>query len=157
VTRVGLAEDAAREIASRILGAPPMRYRSEQLLLRVAQLRLHARRRQPTSREDADLLVALDDAEDRTVRALRAAQAVRQELDGLLAERNDLRGRLDDYRVMANAKGFAEDIELAGLFTAAYQALWCAPCDLAAARASVSAYLDAVWRRLGLAVEAAAT
>jgi hypothetical protein len=118
---------------------------------------LYTQRRQPTSCEDADVLAALDLAQDRAVRALRAAQAARQELDALLTERNDLRGRLDNYRVMANAKGFAEDIELAGLFTAADQGLWCAPCDLAAARVKVTAYLHAVWGRLDLDGEGAAT
>jgi hypothetical protein len=158
VERVRLAEDAAREIAPRILGAPQVPCQSDRLLVRVAQLRrLYARRRQPASCEDADVLAVLDAAQDRAVRALRDAQAIRQELDALLVLRNDLRGSLDNYRVMANAKGFAEDIELARLYTAAHQTLWCAPCDLAAARVKVTAYLHAVWRRLGLDGEGAAT
>ncbi|GAB1641082.1 hypothetical protein [Krasilnikovia sp. MM14-A1259] len=63
---------------------------------------------------------------------------------GLLAARNELRGRFDAYQAKAARRGAAEDATLTPLAEAARAALWTAPCDLDAARAAVNAYQDAV-------------
>ena len=62
---------------------------------------------------------------------------------GLLAARNELRGRLDAYRAKALRRGLAEDATLDPLAERARAALT-APCDLDAARAAVHAYQDAL-------------
>ncbi|GAB1691408.1 hypothetical protein [Krasilnikovia sp. M28-CT-15] len=63
---------------------------------------------------------------------------------GLLAARNELRGRLDAYQAKAARRGAAEDPTLTPLAEAARAALWTAPCDLDAARTAVTAYQNAV-------------
>lgn len=63
---------------------------------------------------------------------------------GLLAARNELRGRLDAYRAKALSRGLGEDSDLTPLHDAARTALYTAPCDLAAARAAVNAYQEAL-------------
>jgi hypothetical protein len=63
---------------------------------------------------------------------------------GLLAARNELRGRLDAYQAKASRRGLAEDPALAPLAETARTTLYTAPCDLEAARAAVNAYQDAV-------------
>jgi hypothetical protein len=73
--------------------------------------------------------------------ALRSAQAHHA---GLLAERNELRGRLDAFRAKALSRGLGEDALLSPLAESARDALHHAPCDLAAARAAVEKYQDAL-------------
>jgi hypothetical protein len=73
--------------------------------------------------------------------ALRGAAAANQ---GLLAARNELRGRLDAYRAKALSRGLGEDGDLTALAETARTALYTAPCDVDAARAAVSAYQDAL-------------
>jgi hypothetical protein len=63
---------------------------------------------------------------------------------GLLAARNEMRGRLDAYRAKALRRGLGEDAELTPLAEAARTALYTAPCDLDAARTAVNAYQDAL-------------
>ena len=63
---------------------------------------------------------------------------------GLLAARNELRGRLDAYQAKALRRGLGESGELTTLFDTARTALYTAPCDLDAARAAVNAYQDAL-------------
>ncbi|MET0495887.1 MAG: hypothetical protein ABW000_22395 [Actinoplanes sp.] len=63
---------------------------------------------------------------------------------GMLAARNELRGRLDAYQAKAGRRGLAEDPALAPLAERARATLYHAPCDLDAARAAVNAYQDAV-------------
>lgn len=72
---------------------------------------------------------------------LRAAAARNS---GLLAERNELRGRLDAYRAKALRRGLSEDPALTPLAETARAALYEAPCDLDAARAAVTAYQEAL-------------
>ncbi|SFE74827.1 hypothetical protein SAMN05421541_103369 [Actinoplanes philippinensis] len=73
--------------------------------------------------------------------ALRSAQAHHT---GLLAERNELRGRLDAFRAKALSRGLDEDPQLSPLAQTARDVLHQAPCDLAAARAAVERYQDAL-------------
>ncbi|GAA0498487.1 hypothetical protein Ade02nite_91710 [Paractinoplanes deccanensis] len=63
---------------------------------------------------------------------------------GLLAARNELRGRLDAYQAKALRRGLGEHPRLVPLHEAARAALWTAPCDLGTARAAVNAYQDAL-------------
>ncbi|AGL18550.1 hypothetical protein [Actinoplanes sp. N902-109] len=65
---------------------------------------------------------------------------------GLLAARNELRGRFDAYRAKATSRGFAEHATLHPLGERARETLTAAPCDLGAARTAVGAYQDAVAR-----------
>jgi hypothetical protein len=73
--------------------------------------------------------------------ALRASTAHNA---GMLATRNELRGRLDAYRAKALRRGLGENSDLTPLADAAREALYTAPCDLDAARAAVNAYQDAL-------------
>ncbi|MEV4347462.1 hypothetical protein AB0J83_23650 [Actinoplanes sp. NPDC049596] len=63
---------------------------------------------------------------------------------GLLAARNELRGRLDAYHAKALSRGLGEQPALVLLHDAARTALYTAPCDLTTARAAVNAYQDAL-------------
>ena len=63
---------------------------------------------------------------------------------GMLAARNELRGRLGAYQAKALRRGLGEDPALTPLYEAAKTALYTPPCDLDAARAAVSAYQDAL-------------
>jgi hypothetical protein len=73
--------------------------------------------------------------------ALREADARNA---GLLAARNELRGRLDAFRAKALSRGLGEHDDLTPLHDAAHATLYTAPCDLAAARAAVNAYQEAL-------------
>lgn len=57
-----------------------------------------------------------------------------------LNERDELRGRLDGYRAMAQARGEGADPQLDQAYQAARATLWSAPCDLTVARAQVAVY-----------------
>jgi hypothetical protein len=57
-----------------------------------------------------------------------------------LAERDELRGRLDGYRAMAQARGEGAEPALGEAYQAARTTLWSAPCDLTVARAQVAVY-----------------
>jgi hypothetical protein len=80
---------------------------------------------------------------------LAALREVAARNTGMLAARNELRGRLDAYRAKALSRGLAEDATLGPLADAARTALYTAPCDVDAARAAVHAYQDALTTTLG--------
>jgi hypothetical protein len=63
---------------------------------------------------------------------------------GLLAARNEMRGRLDAFRAKALSRGLGESGDLTPLAEAAHAALHQAPCDLDAARRAVDAYQNAL-------------
>ncbi|WP_328476723.1 hypothetical protein OHA21_22645 [Actinoplanes sp. NBC_00393] len=86
------------------------------------------------TRQSRDLLAALRQAAARN--------------SGLLAERNELRGRLDAYRAKALRRGLGEDPGLTPLAETARAALFEAPCDLDRGRAAVNAYQDALSERI---------
>jgi hypothetical protein len=75
---------------------------------------------------------------------LAALHAAATRNGGLLAARNEMRGRLDAYRAKALRLGLGESGDLTALSEAARAALHTAPCDLDAARAAVDAYQDAL-------------
>lgn len=88
-----------------------------------------------------------DDAGTLERSARRAAERVgelRTAADGLLARRDELRGRLDAYRAKAARLGYAEHEELTVAYAKARELLYTAPCDLRAATRAVFAYQQAL-------------
>jgi hypothetical protein len=79
-------------------------------------------------------------AEELLRRAHEAAAANRAPIE----ERNELRGRLDAYRGMANATGMLEDPDAAQRYERAHDALYIAPTDLTESARLVRAYQDAL-------------
>jgi hypothetical protein len=75
---------------------------------------------------------------------LAALQQAAAHNEGLLAARNELRGRFEAYQAKAARRGLAENPGLAPLADRARTALFTAPCDLDAARVALSAYQDAL-------------
>ena len=73
-------------------------------------------------------------------RAGEHATRLRESADGLLARRDELRGRLDAYRAKAAAKGLAENDELTSRYEQARALLFAAPCDLRGSTRAVFAY-----------------
>jgi hypothetical protein len=86
----------------------------------------------------------LHDWTQRARQRLAAVQAATARNTGMLAARNELRGRLDAYRAKALRRGLGEDADLTPLAEAAHAALFTAPCDLDAARRALDAYQDAL-------------
>lgn len=85
----------------------------------------------------ADDLVAVERA---AAQARHRAAELRQLAEGLLARRDELRGRLSAYRAKAAARGLAEHPDLTELHAQARALLYAAPCDLRASTRSVHAY-----------------
>ncbi|MEJ2856026.1 MULTISPECIES: caspase family protein [unclassified Saccharothrix] len=114
--------------------APLLRERVEQLVGRMAT------GVRPSTAEldalDAELVAARDAAEHLRAAAERPLEA-----------RNELRGLLESYRVVAVRRRFAEEDEFRALHEAAWNLLWVKPCDLGAAEAAVDAYVRAVAQR----------
>lgn len=91
----------------------------------------------------------LDGLDRATAEAVTEAKAQLAARTGLLDRRAELRGRLDAYRAKAARQGRAEDLELGALHTQAYDLLYTAPCDLAAATRAVNRYQQAVTHQEG--------
>jgi hypothetical protein len=68
------------------------------------------------------------------------ARQLRENAEGLLARRDELRGRLNAYRAKAAARGQAEHPDLTTRYAQARDLLYTAPCDLRASTRSVHAY-----------------
>ena len=99
----------------------------------------------------ADELAGLE----RTIRqALARAEELRSAADGLLARRDELRGRLDAYRAKAARSGFAEEAGLTDRYQSAHDLLHTAPCRLPAATQAVHAYQQALNDLIAAAKEA---
>jgi hypothetical protein len=81
--------------------------------------------------------------------ALKRAGEARAAANGLIARRDELRGRLEAYRAKAVARRLAENQQLAPLFSHAHTVLFTAPCDLRAATRAVHAYQAALANLLG--------
>lgn len=79
--------------------------------------------------------------------ALEQARATTGVIRGLLDRREELRGRLDAYRVKAARLGHAEDAELAQIYERARVLLWSSPCDLRKATVTLSEYQQAITSR----------
>ncbi|WP_431898338.1 hypothetical protein [Nonomuraea sp. bgisy101] len=76
--------------------------------------------------------------------ALNRARTTTSALLGLMARRDELRGRLLATQSKAVRVGLAEDPESARRFTRAHELLWTAPCDLNQAADAVEHYQDAI-------------
>jgi hypothetical protein len=85
----------------------------------------------------ADGIVA---AEQAALRAGQRAAELRDNAEGLIARRDELRGRLDAYRAKAASKGLGEHSELSAQYDAAHALLFTAPCDLRGATRATVAY-----------------
>ncbi|NDU74454.1 hypothetical protein GWI34_17710 [Actinomadura sp. DSM 109109] len=79
--------------------------------------------------------------------ALARARETTGLIRGLLDRRDELRGRLEAYRVKASRLGLAEDADLARSYEQARELLWTSPCDLRQATVAVTAYQRAVTSR----------
>jgi hypothetical protein len=128
----------AEKIADPGLAAPPDT--AGRLRVRLARLdELHSQ-----AISDGQLwrrLVAdLSTVEQAAEQARDQARQLRATAEGLLARRDELRGRLAAYRAKAAARGLAEDAELTALHTRAQTLLFMAPCDLRASTKAVYAY-----------------
>lgn len=86
----------------------------------------------------------LTDWTTRSVSRLAEAQRVLEANKAPMAARNELRGRLDAYRAKAYRSGRLEDTTLSALYQRAYDALYTAPTDLAAAADIVHRYQQAL-------------
>jgi hypothetical protein len=95
------------------------------------------------------LAAELDQLDQATAQAKYEARVQLAARTGLLDRRAELRGRLDAYRAKAARHGRAEDLELGALHTQAYDLLYTAPCDLAAATRAVNRYQQAVTHQEG--------
>lgn len=89
----------------------------------------------------ADAAQALEAA---GTRSRDRAEELRELADGLLARRDELRGRLEAYRAKAAGLGYAEHDALTVAHARARELLYTAPCDLRAATRAVFAYQQAL-------------
>ncbi|MFC5753359.1 hypothetical protein [Actinomadura rugatobispora] len=145
VGRVRAAEEDVRrardevlvKIASPALPAPAAA--AAALADRLAAL--HTLRDQRRWGELADRAADLERA---TRDALERARADLGLVTGLLERREELRGRLQAYKVKAARLGHAEDAGLAGLYEEARAVLWSSPCDLRKATVLLSGYQQAI-------------
>lgn len=76
--------------------------------------------------------------------ATTRAGELRDAVDGLLARRTELRGRLQAYQSKAARLGVVEEETVAARYTEARQLLWTSPCDLRAATRAVLGYQQAI-------------
>ncbi|XVQ13222.1 hypothetical protein ACQP1W_11975 [Spirillospora sp. CA-255316] len=102
---------------------------------------LHTLRDQRRWGELADRAADLERA---TRDALERARTDLGLVTGLLDRREELRGRLQAYKVKAARLGHAEDAGLAGLYEEARTVLWTSPCDLRKATVLLSGYQQAI-------------
>ncbi len=92
----------------------------------------------------AERVAGLERAADTALGDARDATGV---IQGLLDRREELRGRLEGYRVKAARLGHAEDPELAEIYERARGLLWSSPCDLRKATVTLSDYQQAITSR----------
>lgn len=90
------------------------------------------------------VLAKIDACTGAADRALRRAERARQQLEGLLDRRDELRGRLAAYKARAADHGRIEDTALAALYRQAQRLLWHGPCELPAAAEAVERYVHSV-------------
>ncbi|MFI0368454.1 hypothetical protein ACH35V_11255 [Actinomadura sp. 1N219] len=92
----------------------------------------------------SDLAARVADLERAANDALERAREATGVVRGLLDRREELRGRLEGYRVKAARLGHAEDTELARIYEQARELLWTSPCDLRKATVTLSGYQQAI-------------
>ncbi|MEO3807763.1 hypothetical protein ABGB17_02030 [Sphaerisporangium sp. B11E5] len=149
VDRVAEAEREARRMRDTVLvkiaapALPALPDQARALRDRLAALATVRGRWLELADRLADLERAVEDA-------LTRAGTIGDSIAGLIARRDELRGRLTAYQAKAARLGHAEDLALAGLYGRARDLLWTAPCDLRGATVAVAEYQRAV-NRIGAA------
>jgi hypothetical protein len=145
VERVDQVESAQREVAQTVRdkilleSLPAFTTQAPALRARLAALdALRTQGQWGRLTAEAAILADVLDA------ALAAATKVEQLMSGLLERREELRGRLQAYRVRAARKGAAESQPLEAYYQTARELLWTKPCDLAASTRALSVYQKAV-------------
>ncbi len=134
---VAAQQRAAEKIADPGLGTPP----AAAPVLRARLAELDRLRHERAWGRLADELSTVEES----VRQAGAHAARQRELaDGLLARREELRGRLRAYQAKAAQQGLAEQEELGEAYRRAETLLFTAPCDLRAATRAVYDYQQAV-------------
>jgi hypothetical protein len=129
---------AAEKIAEPGLGPVPAA--AAVLRARLAELDALHDQAQADASQWSRLTMDMSTVETSAQRARARAEELRALADGLIARRDELRGRLAAYQAKAVANGLAEDARLTGLFSRAHDLLFSAPCDLRAATRAVHAY-----------------
>jgi hypothetical protein len=94
-----------------------------------------------------DLAARAAELERAAATALDQARATTGLITGLLARRDELRGRLDAYKAKAGRLGHAEDTGLTELYQRAHDLLWTSPCDLRRATVALADYQRAIGSR----------
>ncbi|MQY02974.1 coiled-coil domain-containing protein [Actinomadura macrotermitis] len=117
------------------------------ILARALDERLAGLRQLPGRRSWQDLAALAADLERAAGDALARTEEAAALITGLLDRREELRGRLEAYRVKAARLGHAEDAELAELYDRARGLLWTSPCDLRKATMTLSGYQQAISSR----------
>jgi hypothetical protein len=100
-----------------------------------------------TPRKDrrwAELISDVTELERAADEALDEARAAGHAVHEPLDRRQELRGLLRSYQVMAREDGRVENPDLDELYRRAYDLLWTAPCDLAEAETATMRYVRAV-------------
>ncbi len=111
------------------------------IVLRARLSDMDARRAKKDWRRLADDFAM---SEASIARALERAQELSAAADGLVARRDELRGRLEAYRAKAASHRLDEHDTLSPLHTTARTLLYTAPCDLHSATKAVYAYQKAL-------------
>ncbi|WP_341719397.1 serine protease [Micromonospora sp. FIMYZ51] len=137
------ARRAYRKVATLVADAPPTPSRATELRVLLTTLRAAVAAGGPDS-----LAADLAAAERVTDRALRKAEAVRQQLVGLAESWSELSGRLDGFLAQAIRHGLAEDPVLSPIYRRAHELLVGGDCDLVAADAAVRRYSEALVDRI---------
>ncbi|GAA1909498.1 S1 family peptidase [Streptantibioticus ferralitis] len=89
---------------------------------------------------DPEQAVDLAPYERAAARAVTRLNQMIEHLDELIRQREELRGRLKSYQVLAQEGSDREDLEGSARYLAAYHLLYRAPCDITAAQAAVDRY-----------------
>ena len=128
---------AWRHAAERITGIPPLPPEiTEPSIASLTKLAAAGR----WTRLQAEL----DRCRSELAAAAAATEDSRRSAATALGRRDELRGLLGAYKSKAARLGAAEDGDLAARYDQAYELLWTAPCDLAAAAAAVTGYQQAI-------------
>ncbi|HZN20792.1 MAG TPA: hypothetical protein VFB84_21815 [Micromonosporaceae bacterium] len=143
VNAVAIAEEEAHQAYSAVVakilqpGLSPSAGQAGGLQAALADIERYERRHR--WQRIAQALPALERAGGA---ALDRARERTRQATALLARREELRGRLDSYRVKADRHGLGEHAALSTVYQEAWGLLWTAPCDLPAAARAVWRYQE---------------
>jgi hypothetical protein len=125
-------------------GLPAVPDAADVLRARIAELdALHAQQQWRRLADDVDTLRSA------IARATERARELRGAADGLIARRDELRGRLEGYRAKAATYRLDEHDQLGPMHAKARTLLYTAPCDLPAATKAVVGYQTTLAALLG--------